>query len=296
MRTIFETNQKLSDKELKTLLKYFPEGICAFDLEMTGLSSTLDKIIEIAGIKVDKNGKVQHYHSLVNPLIPIPEETIKYHQLTNDKLRDQPTLKKPLREFLDFFENKPLLAHNAIYDVGFLIKGMHEFNFSAGLSDIYDSCRFARSLYKKKKQSPENYKLSTLAKYYGVNFEHHQALQDAYTALKVFIGGLLDFEQEENKSLKDMAFLFKLNSFQRPEAYLLPTKLKDLKNLIKTRDIIYIKYRGGNSKGQYRPIRALNLMSLPQGLILYAECLQTNLNKYFHVKKIQSLKLEMPKE
>ena len=86
-----QSKVSLSSKEVSTLLEFFPHGICAFDLEMTGLSPLIDKIIEIAAIKITPNGETSTYHSLVNPLITIPEHTIKYHGLHNEDLKDAPT-------------------------------------------------------------------------------------------------------------------------------------------------------------------------------------------------------------
>ncbi len=286
-----EFNISFSKEEIDTLLQFFPHGICAFDLEMTGLSPVLDKIIEIAAIKIDKSGDVSTFHELINPLIPIPEHTIKYHQLTNEKLRDKPSLKKPLKDFTTFFDNLPLVAHNAIYDAGFIIKGMFEYNFKTGLSDIYDSCRFSRSLFKKDENGPKNYKLSTLAEFYELEFTHHQALDDAIICLKVFINNLQKLiKDKREEELKALSFLFKLNSYQKPEAYILPSKLKLLEKAIPNKEIISIKYKGGSVKDDYREIKPLSLMALPQGLMLYGECQNTQMNKYFKVKKIQKIR------
>ena len=293
MQSRLNTSLSLSSKEKEILLEYFPKGICAFDLEMTGLSPTLDKIIEIAAIKFLPTGEIETFHSLINPLIPIPEHTIQYHQLTNEKLRDAKTLKTPLREFLNFYDNLPLLAHNAMFDASFLIRGIHEFHYPISLSNIFDSCKFARGLYKKREEAPENFKLSTLAEYFKISFNHHQALEDAIVCLKVFANCLLTHKQlRPNDNFKADAFLFKLNAFQKPESYILPNKLRDIKVFLENRTSFFIKYKGGQFKGKFRKVTPISLLPLPQGLVLYAECLNSNMNKYFYIRKIQSTSLE----
>ncbi|MBT4790438.1 MAG: 3'-5' exonuclease [Halobacteriovoraceae bacterium] len=283
----------LTDIEVKILLEFFPQGICAFDLEMTGLSPMLDKIIEIAAYKLLADGSFQTYHSLVNPLIPIPPKTIAFHGLTNDILRTAQTLKKPLTQFLDFYQSSPLIAHNAMFDIGFLIRGIHEHNFSISLSSVYDSCKMARNLFKKHPQAPENSKLATLATYFEIDFDHHQALDDAIVCLKIYARCLIELKTKfPNKNNKELSFLFKLNSFQKCENYLLPNKLSALKEYIPLQQKIFIKYKGGSYKGEFRPIKPISLLPMPQGLILYAQCLHTDYNKYFQIKKIQSLTLE----
>lgn len=292
-----QTQLSLTQEEQKILLHYFPNGICAFDLEMTGLSPIFDRIIEIAGIKLTANGLIETFHSLVNPLIPIPEHTIKYHGLQNEDLRDAPTLKQPLRDFLDFIGNIPLVAHNGMFDASFLIMGMNQFNYQAGLSDIYDSCKFARSIFKHKKMDrdlkPDNFKLDTLAKHYQMDFTHHEAVDDAYISLKIFARCLIEYQGSDPLlPLKEHSFLFKLNAFKGQGEYILPSKLKEIKELVQTQTLFEIKYKGGTkSKDEFRKIRPLSILALPQGLVLYAECQITHTNKYFKIKKIQSIKV-----
>ena len=285
-----KTEIEFTKDEIQIILEFFPKGICAFDLEMTGLSPLFDKIIEIAACRIFPDGSWDSYHSLVNPLIPIPEHTIQYHQLTNGVLRDEPTLKKPLQTFIDYYGDLPLLAHNAMFDVSFLVRGIHEYHYPISLSSVFDSCRMARAIYKKHEAPPENFKLSTLAEYYDFKFSHHQALDDAIICLKVYARCLMEYkEKHQDKNLKVLSYLFKLNSFMSPEKYILPNKLAGLKDSVQKREVTYIKYKGGNHKGEYRPIKPISLLPMPQGLILYAECLNSKMNKYFHVKKIQSL-------
>lgn len=288
MQNRLETKLDFSSEEIASILKYFPNGVCAFDMEMTGLSPLLDKIIEIAACRINPDGTWDKFHAFINPLISIPEHTIAYHGLTNEDLRDAPSLKRPLKEFIDFYGNLPLIAHNATFDASFLIRGIHQYNYPISLSDIYDSVRFARGVFKKHPAPPENFKLGTLAKFFEFEFSHHQALDDAMMSLKVFERCIKELEKKKATSqiIKGHAFLFKLQSFLKAENYLLPNKLKGIEDLVTNKEKIFIRYKGGSIKG-YRPVKPISLLPMPQGLILYGECLKTNMNKYFRVAKIQ---------
>lgn len=286
-------NFKIEASELETLLEFFPNGVVAFDLEMTGLSPLLDKIIEIAAIKILPDGTVENFHALINPLIEIPKKTIEFHNITDEMIKDAPTLKRPLKDFIDFYGNLPLIAHNAQFDVGFLIRGIHQYNFPIGLSDIFDTCKMARLLFKNKDKNllrPTDYKLSSLAEFYQIEFNHHKAHDDAWVCLKVFIK-LLDKLIEGNIKhlLKDKAFLFKLNSFQKAANYELPKKLDLLKEKVMAGESFQMVYKGGSTGSDLRPVRPISLMPMPAGLVLYGECLLTHLNKSFLIKKIKKV-------
>ncbi len=280
------------DKE--RLLSAFPKGVVAFDLEMTGLSAVVDKVIEIAAIKIDADQTISTFHELVNPLIKIPEQTIQYHNITNEMVRDRPTLKKPLQDFHKFYGNLPLIAHNALFDASFIIKGLHEHNLDFSRSDIFDSCKMSRAVYKKRKkeESPENFRLSTLAQFYDLDFTHHQALDDATISLKVMANCIGELPSEKRPSkVKELGFLFKLNSFQKREEYILPRKYRPIADYAASKTLIDIAYQGGSLKGQFRPVRPVAVLPMPQGLALYAECINSKTYKYFKLKKIKDFKV-----
>jgi DNA polymerase-3 subunit epsilon len=303
MRSNLSSNLVLKESEIKNILEVFPKGIVAFDLEMTGLSAVVDKIIELAAVKINQAGEIETFHQLINPLIEIPEYTKPYHGLENEDLRDKPTLKKPLKDFIDFFGDLPLIAHNAQFDASFLIRGHHEYNYELSLSDIYDSCRFTRTLYKKRQDKPSNYRLDTLAKFLELEFEHHQALDDAFICLHLLANGIeiskaqmldKDIKMPLKSYVKERGFIFKLNSFKKAAEYELPNKYRALIDIVKNKEEIEIKYSGGSLKGQFRPVKPIALLPMPNGLMLYAECLRSKTHKHFRLKKIKEFNTKHP--
>ena len=293
MKNRINLASQLTPKEVSDLLQAFPRGIVAFDLEMTGLSPILDKIIEIAAIKVDKNGNVSYFHELINPLISIPEHTIQYHNITNDMVRDCRTLKKPLEEFIKFYGDLPIVAHNAQFDAGYLVRAHHQFNFDFTLSDVYDSVKLTRILFKKAPDNnkPKSFKLSDLAAHYDIDFNHHQALDDAVVCIKVLSNCINRMTcNNQIHLMKDFGFIFKMNSFKKAADYELPKKFEILKEYVPKQTPLEIEYHGGSISGP-RPIRPIALLPMPQGLVLFAECLKDNLNKHFLMRKVKKVKL-----
>lgn len=276
----------LSSEEVASLLKLFPKGIVAVDLETTGLSPLVDKIIEIAAVKITAEGEISSFHQLINPLIDIPEFTIQFHGLRNNDLVEAPTIKKPLKEFWNFVGRHPMIAHNSTFDLGYLIKASHDFQIEFPPLDIFDSCRYIRSLYKPLEIAPKNYKLSTLCDYFIIPFQHHVAIEDTFACLKITAASANLPDADHKKSL-EKSFVFRLSSFNKNDCFNFSTRLDGLREMVQNKDLLELDYRGSSSSGRIRPVRPIGLMPLPKGPVLFAECLLTGMNKSFLLKKIK---------
>ena len=93
-----------------------------FDTETTGLSP-LDghRLVEIGCIEiVHKVETGRHYHAYVNPERPMPREAHAVHGLSDEFLADKPCFHEIVDEFLAFIGDAPLIAHNAMFDLGFI--------------------------------------------------------------------------------------------------------------------------------------------------------------------------------
>lgn len=84
-----------------------------FDIESTGISPRADRIIELAAIRINTDGSETRGYWLLNPGIPIPEETTAIHGITDEAVREQPLFKDVACEILDFFKNADLGGFNA---------------------------------------------------------------------------------------------------------------------------------------------------------------------------------------
>jgi DNA polymerase-3 subunit epsilon len=281
-----QSSINLNSLEVTALLKLFPKGIVAVDLETTGLSPLVDKIIEIAAVKINSAGEISTYHQLINPLIDIPEFTIQFHGLTNQDLKESPTIKKPLKFFWDFVGRLPIIAHNSSFDLGYLIKSSHDFQIEFPPLDVFDSCRYARAIYKNKDNAPQNFKLSTLSDYVGFKLQHHVAIEDTFACLKIMAH--LFHVEGNHESAMEKSFVFRLSHFNKNECFNFSTRLKGLAELVQEKNLIQLDYKGSSPVGPKRPVRPIGLMPLPKGPVLFAECLLTGMNKSFILKKIKS--------
>lgn len=261
----------------------FPNGIVAIDLETTGLSPLVDRIIELAAIKVTPN-KVESFSKLINPKIEIPAFTTDIHGITGEMVADKPILEKVLPEYHQFVGDLPIVAHNAKFDLGFLLFAQHQLGHQLGQNDIYCSVKASRRAFK---EMP-NHKLGTLAKELDLGLEnHHRALDDTLACLKLFNKTIE--KGPVGPVLKD-SLLFNLQDFKKNAMEKLTGPLKVLQKKAEQQIVVDIKYKGGSYKGQYRPVKPISLLPMPEGHVLYALCLFTNIHKSFALSKIQDVK------
>ena len=156
-------------------IKNYASEYIAFDFETTGLSPNSDEIIEIGAAKV-LNGKViDTLSTFVNPCRHIPEAASAVNHITDQMVSDAPLLADAISRFVSFASGLPCVAHNAVFDVRFLLAGCEKV-------DVIPSLHYADSLKIAKKYLPglDNYKLTTVANHinHGIN-EAHRALDDS---------------------------------------------------------------------------------------------------------------------
>ncbi|MCX6118084.1 MAG: exonuclease domain-containing protein [Proteobacteria bacterium] len=91
-----------------------------FDIETTGGNPERNGITELAAMKVVHGEVVAKFHSLVNPMIPIPPIVRKMTGITNQLVKDAPVIDEIFPDFVDFIGDHILVSHNTIGDLIFL--------------------------------------------------------------------------------------------------------------------------------------------------------------------------------
>jgi DNA polymerase-3 subunit epsilon len=93
-----------------------------FDTETTGLDPLAgDRVIEVAAIELVNDLPTRAtFHRLVHPQRDIPEEAVRVHGITLERLRDAPRFEAIVDDLLAFLGDGALVAHNAPFDFGFL--------------------------------------------------------------------------------------------------------------------------------------------------------------------------------
>lgn len=99
--------------------------ICFFDLETTGVNISTDRIVEISILKVYPDGKEESKTWLVNPEMPIPNEVIAIHGITNEKVANEPTFKELAKDIHNMIKDSDLGGFNSNrFDIPLLAEEM----------------------------------------------------------------------------------------------------------------------------------------------------------------------------
>lgn len=161
----------------------FEDEFVAFDIETTGLSSQYDMITEIGAV-VLKNGKVtDQFQTFVDPERRLSPQIIDLTGITDAMLKGAPSQTEALGAFLDFVNGRPLAAHNAEFDIGFISEGCRRAEIEFHPTYV-DSLILAQNLL------PElpKYKLDVVASHLNLPaFNHHRATDDAATVAYMLI-------------------------------------------------------------------------------------------------------------
>lgn len=154
-----------------------------FDLETTGFSPEVNRIIEIGAVKVKNGAIVDKFSTFVNPEVPIPFRIEQLTSINDSMVIDAPVIADILPEFMKFCEGCVMVAHNADFDMSFIKKNCQRLDIPCAPT-IVDTVALARVLL----PNLNRFKLDTVAKALGVSLDnHHRAVDDAGCTAEIFV-------------------------------------------------------------------------------------------------------------
>lgn len=83
------------------------------DLETTGVNPGLDRIVEIAIVKILTDGTKSVKRRLINPEIPIPKGASDVHGITDEMVKDAPTFKQVAHELKQMLDGCDFAGYNS---------------------------------------------------------------------------------------------------------------------------------------------------------------------------------------
>lgn len=164
-----------------------------FDIETTGFSPVNNQIIEIGAVKVQGGAITERYSTFVNPRVPIPYEIEKLTGIKDEDVMDAPTIDMILPQFLAFCDGCVLAAHNATFDMSFIIENAKRLGLSQAFTYV-DTVGIARVLL----PGQAKHTLDAVAKTLGVSLEnHHRAVDDAEATAHIFVKFISMLREQE---------------------------------------------------------------------------------------------------
>jgi DNA polymerase-3 subunit alpha (Gram-positive type) len=212
-----------------------------FDIETTGLSPINDMITEIGAVKIVNGEVTDTYSQLINPERSIPEFITNLTGITDEMVRDKPTIGEIITDFKNFIGEDVLVAHNATFDIGFIREKMKIYNI--GLDNpVLDTLELSRAVF----PSLRSHKLNIIAKHLDVSLlNHHRAVDDATATAEMFLKILNMLEERNIKSFDQINGLGSNKDISKEETFhiiILAKNLIGLKNLYKLVSESHINY------------------------------------------------------
>ena len=252
-------------------MTYEDREFVIFDVETTGLSSVYDTIIEIGAVKM-KNGEVlERFDKFINPHHPLSEQTINLTSITDEMVSAADDEDVVIKQFQDFYGDRPLCGHNVQFDVGFVNAALRRAGLSEITQPVVDTLEVSRLLHPEQNR----HTLDSLAKKYNVSLEHHhRANQDAeatgYLMYKLLDAFKKKYNEDNLNNLNGYAAHGEVYKRARPSHMTVLAKdQKGLKNLYKLVSI-------ASTKEFYRIPRTpkSDLADLHEGLLYGSGCWQ----------------------
>ena len=159
-----------------------------FDTETTGLDPYQgDRLVEIGCVELVNGfptGNSFHYY--LNPEREMSDGAFQVHGLSTEFLKDKPLFADVCEEFLAFVGDAPLVAHNAMFDLGFINAELERCKRAAIARErLVDTLMLARRRYP---AGPN--KLDDLCGRFSIDLSRrtkHGALLDAELLAEVYV-------------------------------------------------------------------------------------------------------------
>ncbi len=176
--SMFETNQ---NRVIPQVL--LDHDFVVFDTETTGINTDIDKVIELAGVKISKGNIVETFTTFINPQEKLTEKIKELTNISQDMVDNAPLFKKVIGDFYKFCYNCCLVAHNAPFDMGMIVGRARDcgYNFD---NKVYDTLALSREVFPQFKK----FKLEYLCDQLDISLEGaHRAVNDAMATAKLFM-------------------------------------------------------------------------------------------------------------
>ena len=187
-----------------TDLKLEDTTFVVFDTETTGFNAGgADQMIEIGAVKIRNDEIVERFDELINPGRKLPKKITELTCITDAMLKDKDDEETVTKKFLEWAGDSPMVAHNAKFDISFIVSAMNKYHLGEFENTVIDTLELSRAL----DQGYARHSLSALVARYNVPWEedaHHRADYDAEGTAHVFAKMMSKLKSQNYKTIKDL--------------------------------------------------------------------------------------------
>ena len=214
----------------------------AFDIETTGLNAQNDRMTEIGAIRFSGGNIIDTFNTFVDPERHIPADITQLTGIRDSDVAGAPSEEEAMKQFIEYIGDRPIIAHNAHFDVGFMTAAAlrHGLKFSPV---FLDTLALSQALLPELKR----FKLDIVSNHLKLpQFNHHRATDDAMVVARIMGKFLPMLQQQGAKTVDDIETVY--HSLRRTDVakthhmILLVKNRKGLKNLYEMVSQSYLKY------------------------------------------------------
>jgi DNA polymerase III epsilon subunit family exonuclease len=190
------------EKNLRKEVYFDKCSFVAIDIEATGLKIKDDRILELALVKWEYNGKKEYFHSLFNPGIEPTPHSVNIHGITAKELKDAPEFRELKEKIKDFIGDSIIVGFNVLaLDLSLLNKELR----MQGEAPIYNYVIDVQGVASKIFGKPRERSLYTISREMNIiNSHFHRALPDADTTMKIWIKMLEHFRSQGFRKMNEL--------------------------------------------------------------------------------------------
>ena len=148
------------------------------DLETTGLSCKYDAITEFGAVKINNGLEVATMDILINPERHIPDKIQEKTNITDDMVKDKPTIKDIIGKIVDFCEDAILVTHNADFDISFLQQNLKILGKPQLTNPVIDTLAMSQYMF----PNAKSHNLGSTCKCVDVSYNEEEAHRADYDA------------------------------------------------------------------------------------------------------------------
>jgi DNA polymerase-3 subunit epsilon len=274
MTALFRADQPLSETTF-----------VVFDVETTGLSPAYGhRVCEVGCLRVLEGQERDRFASLVDPGRPISPGAFRVNRITPEMLDGAPTFGDIADALLDLLDGAVLVAHNAPFDLGFLVAELEIARLPRPSGPVIDTLALARRAYRFPRNS-----LSAVAGALGVSAGRaHRALADVQITSGVLAHLLRDLEHREGITTLSQLLAFQGGSVPYPDSRALPLP-PSIAEALERGGSVRMRYVDARGRETERVVRPLRVGGRRGRLYLIAHCYRRDAQRTFRLDRVVDL-------